>query len=61
MMTNIKKENSKTLSEEAIDTLIKIGLSFQKNLFYLPQWKPFKSDEKTSEKHLKSFFCSQDI
>ena len=30
-------------------------------LFYLLQWKPFRTDDKCFLFHLKRFFCSQDI
>ena len=36
-------------------------LTFQKNGFYLFQWKPFKNDEKSFLFYIKSSFRSQDI
>ena len=47
--------------DEAVKT-VKVELSpFKKNLFYLPQWKPFKIEEKyIFFFNLKSSFRSQD-
>ena len=39
----------------------KVGLSFQKELFYLLQLKPFKIDKQFFLFHFKSSFCFQDI
>ena len=36
-------------------------LTFQKKKNYLPNWKPFKNDEKCFLFRLKSSFCPQDI
>ena len=36
-------------------------LTFQKKINYLPDWKPFKNDEKCFLFRLKSSFCPQDI
>ena len=46
---------------EAWGSTLKSTLTFQKNLCYLLDWKPFKSDKKFFLFQLKSSFCSQDI
>ena len=44
-----------------LNNTLKVRLSSFKNVFYLIQWKPFKSHEKYFLFHFKSSFCSQDI
>ena len=52
---------SHTKSPRQLDVFSCHILTFQKKMFYLLQWQPFKNDEKCFLFPLKSFFRSQDL
>ena len=63
-LSKVNNRNSRKACERNIPELSLMPdshLPKQFDLSYLPDWQPFKNDEKCFLFHLKNSFCSQDI